>query len=447
MDSSAARHHPPVAPGTGTGTGTGPGPGPRLRRVSGVALFLLLAAIPALACGRNASEGPAVLQLDGGWRFREVATAADTEHAADTATSVDTAGPPADTTWRAARVPGTVHTDLLYDSVIPDPFTGTNESKLQWIGRRDWEYATTFGIPSFVFRHRHFELQFDGLDTYADVRLNGQPVLHADNMFRAWTVDVTRQVREGQNRLDIVFHSPIPREDSMAAAFPYRLPAGNDPHGTRVFTRKAAYHYGWDWGPRFVTAGIWRPARVRAWSGVVLRDLFVRQNTLTDTMATLTAHVAVQADTTADGTLVVRSPDHAFPDVQRSVHIVPGANDVAVDFAIPDPKRWWPNGLGPHPLYTVIADVQAVAARDTLSRRVGLRTLEVVNRPDSIGRSFTVKVNGVPVFMKGANYIPQDHFTPRVDSARYAALFGRTGAGSGPWATRPPTPPPCGPAM
>jgi beta-mannosidase len=395
-----------------------------MTRLLPTSLLLLLAGTTALSCGRYVSEGPAVLELNGGWHFREVGTPATGGAAPDTGQlAQDTAGPAPDTTWRPAHVPGTVHMDLLADSVIPDPFYGTNESKLQWIGRRDWEYATTFGIPSFVFRHRHFELRFGGLDTYADVRLNGRPVLRADNMFRTWTVDVTKQVRPGSNRLDIVFHSPIPREDSMAAAFPYRLPAGNDPHGTRVFTRKAAYHYGWDWGPRFVTAGVWRPVLVRAWSGVVLRDAFIRQNTLTDTLATLTAHVTVQADTTTDGTLVVRSPDHAFPKVQRSVHLEPGDNDVALDFAIPRPKRWWPNGLGPHPLYTVIADIQAAGARDTLSRHIGLRTLEVVNRPDSIGRSFYVRVNGVPVFMKGANYIPQDHFTPRVDRARYAALF------------------------
>jgi beta-mannosidase len=368
-------------------------------------LLLGAAAGSGLAAGPSAGQVPVPavrsLDLDAGWRFRQVGTEV----------------------WRRATVPGTVQTDLLADSLIPDPFYRDDEAKLQWIGLRDWEYARSFEVPTRMLRQEHLLLVFHGLDTYADVRLNGRPVLRADNMFRTWTVDVTGRLRAGENRLDVRFRSPIPIEDSSAAAFPYKLPAGNDPHATRIFTRKAGYHYGWDWGPRFVTEGIWRPVRLVAWSRLRLDDAYIEQRELTDARARFRAHVTVAADTTLTGTLTVASPEGAFRAVTQEVRLVPGMRDVALDFTIPNPRRWWPNGLGPHPLYTIAIALEAGGVRDTLSRRIGLRTLELVQRPDAYGTSFTFRVNGVPVFMKGANYIPQDNFTPRVDSARYAALF------------------------
>jgi beta-mannosidase len=228
----------------------------------------------------------------------------------------------------------------------------------------------------------------------------------------------------GAHELSIRFHSPVAVEDSTAAAYPVKLPAGNDPHGTRVFTRKAAYHYGWDWGPRYVTSGIWRPVVLHAWTGATLRDAHLVPQVLTDSVATLRATASIEADTSLEATLLVRSPANEFPARSVTQRLQPGANDVALELAIPAPQFWWPNGMGRPRLYDAVVELQLGGVTvDTLHRRIGLRVIELVTEPDSIGTSFYLKVNGVPVFMKGANIIPLDHFAPRVDSARYRRLF------------------------
>jgi len=377
----------------------------RARRVA--LAIALLAGAPFSAGGTASAQAglPAVrLRLEQPWRFREANTAA----------------------WLKATVPGTVHTDLLANGVIGDPFTGAREPELQWIEGRDWEYATTFRAPPSAAPHRHLELVFDGLDTYAQVLLDSRPVLTADNMFRQWrtTVAGAAGAQAAEHELVVRFRSPIAVEDSLAAAYPVKLPAGNDPHGTRVFTRKAAYHYGWDWGPRYVTSGIWQPVSLHAWTGATLRDAHVEQQALTDARATLRVSAAIEADSALDARLLVRSPRSEFPARSVTQRLARGVNDVALQLEIPAPERWWPNGLGRQRLYDVIIELQLGAASvDTLHRRIGLRTIELVNRADSVGTSFYFRVNGVPVFMKGANIIPLDHFAPRADSARYRRLF------------------------
>jgi len=394
----------------------------------------LAAAALAFAAGPAGAQTavPGVrLRLEQPWRFREAGT----------------------TAWYPATVPGTVHTDLLANRLIPDPFTGAHEPELQWIEGRDWEYAARFSLPPALARQRHVELVFDGLDTYAHVTLDGRSLLAADNMFRQWRAQLTGTRASGpaapaapagtssaapaglrpagpasaagpEHELSIRFRSPIPIEDSLAAAYPQKLPAGNDPHGTRVFTRKAAYHYGWDWGPRYLTSGIWRPVWLHGWTGATLRDAAVEQLALSDTRATLRATASIEADTSLQATVLVRSTGNEFPARSVTRRLARGRNDVALEIEIPAPRRWWPDGLGEQYRYDLVVELRLDGTSvDTLHRRIGLRTIEVVNQPDSIGTSFYFRVNGVSVFMKGANIIPLDHFAPRVDSAKYRRLF------------------------
>jgi len=334
-----------------------------------------------------------------------------------------------------ATVPGTVHTDLLHAGLIPDPFLRDNELRLQWVGERDWVYRTTFVAGPQVLDREVAELVFHGLDTFAEVILNGRTVLNTDNMFRRWTVDVTRDLLEGENRLEVRFRSPLPVARAAHDALPYTLPAGNDLGNppSRVFVRKAAYHYGWDWGPRFVTSGIWRPAELVAWTGARLTDLHLITESLDDEMALLTARVQVEvtraeAERRAAGgripaVITLTSPDHAFETVSFEAILEPGSNTFEVPLGIPNPERWWPSGLGEQRLYPVTAELDAGLRTDSLGTRIGLRTVELVTEPDSVGESFFFRVNGVPVFMKGANIIPLDHFTPRVREADYRRLF------------------------
>ena len=327
--------------------------------------------------------------------------------------------------WHAATVPGSVHTDLLANRLIEDPFYRDNEQKLQWIGKTDWEYRTTFDVSPAMLARRHVELVFEGLDTYATVFLNERPVLEADNMFRTWRVDAKGGLRAGSNTLRVVFRSPINEILPRMKTLGYELPAVNDQgEKTSPHTRKAPYQYGWDWGPRFVTSGVWRPVRLEAWDEARLVDLHVVQNQLGKDAAQLTAEVEVESS--GDGNAVVLVEDAADRRVnaRQTVKLSAGPNRYALKFTIPSPRLWWPNGLGAQKLYTLRARLLVNnKPSDELSTRVGLRTLELRRQPDKDGKTFTFVVNGVPVFAKGANWVPADSFPERVTRERYRQLI------------------------
>jgi beta-mannosidase len=196
--------------------------------------------------------------------------------------------------WLPAQVPGTVHTDLLANGVIEDPFYRTNEKDQQWIELEDWEYQTIFSVGSNIIIKDKIMLDFQGLDTYADVFLNDFLILEANNMFRDWQVDVTEIVRRGENELHIYFHSPIKKTAPIYDNLRYTLPVSSNDQAEKklsVFSRKAPYHFGWDWGPRFVTSGIWRPIVLKAWNRASLEDVTIEQKRLTDGSAEMLAHV------------------------------------------------------------------------------------------------------------------------------------------------------------
>jgi beta-mannosidase len=373
-----------------------------------------------------------VMVLDGDtWQFREIT-------------------PSGFQPWGAAHVPGTVHTDLLAAGRIPDPFYKTHEKDLQWIGERDWEYRRTVTVGAAVLGAQRVELVFDGLDTFAEVSVNGVEVLSADNMFRRWRVDVRAQLHAGDNELVVRFRSPLAKVRPAYDRLGYVLPAVNDqaPIMLSMWARKAPYHYGWDWGPRFVTSGIWRSVRLETWSGARFDDVFVRQVALDDAEAKLEAEMTVVATEAREVMVAVDVAGEADPGAHAKtpVALVPGANVVRVPLRIPQPQRWWPNDLGPAKLYSVTASfsmegkgaTEAVGAASPSAAlapsverrtvRIGLRTIEVEHRKDARGKSFTVKVNGRPVFMKGANYIPSDSFPPRVSEARLRFLVGSAAA-------------------
>ena len=190
--------------------------------------------------------------------------------------------------WHPAEVPGVVQTDLLHDGLIPDPFYQDNDTRLQWIGLTDWEYRTTFDADAATLAHDHVDLVFEGLDTYADVYVNEQLVLHSDNMFRHWRVPAKTLLKAGPNTLRVVFHSPIESMIPKVKALPYILPSvtshmtGNEEDiATAPYTRKAPYQYGWDWGPRYVTEGIWKPIRLETWDALRIENFHIQQQSVT----------------------------------------------------------------------------------------------------------------------------------------------------------------------
>lgn len=327
--------------------------------------------------------------------------------------------------WYPARVPGNVHTDLLHNGLIPDPFFGTNEHDLQWIDKKEWEYETIISLPSNWQEQESVELSFDGLDTYADVYVNGTLVLSADNMFRAWSVPVKDVLQVGDNTIKIKFRSPINEDLPKLEALGYALPATNDQSelgglGERrvsIFARKAPYHYGWDWGPRFVTSGIWREARLEAWSGPRVTDLYIRQDEVSAEVARLTAVVEVDAASEWQGQLQIGSEEMTW---KQEIALASGINTIEVELEISKPRLWWCNGLGSPERYTFKASLEK-DGKEAASHSVttGLRSIKLVREKDEAGVSFRFELNGVSVFAKGANHIPNDSFIPDITDARY----------------------------
>jgi len=328
--------------------------------------------------------------------------------------------------WLPATVPGSVHTDLFANGKIGDPFYRLNEKDQQWIDRESWEYRTTFRVTPEALARDRVELVFSGLDTYAEVFVNGKSVLYANNMFRSWRVDVKAQLRPGDNALTVRFRSPIEQVKPAYDSLGYKLPAANDQGQEMVsmFSRKAPYHFGWDWGPRFVTSGIWRPVALESWDAARLDDVQVFQQRLDAAVAELTVKARVVAARAGRARVTVGVAGGPVLG-QAEVTLAVGPTDVAVAVRIDKPELWWPNGLGPQKLYTLetrLADADGTP-RDERRTRVGLRTLEVVHARDQLGKSFFIKVNGAPVFMKGANWIPADSFNARVTTDRYRFLL------------------------
>ncbi|HEX7176318.1 MAG TPA: glycoside hydrolase family 2 protein [Pyrinomonadaceae bacterium] len=373
--------------------------------VSGVLCLIALAACAANAQTHATAGGgrKTAILLHDGWTFREAGKDA----------------------WHAATVPGCVHTDLLSAGLIEDPFYRDNEKKLQWIGKTDWEYRTTFRVAPGLLARRRVELVFKGLDTYAEVALNGVVLLRADNMFREWRVDAKPALKSGENVLRVVFRSPINEVLPRMKAVGYELPASNDQgEKTSPYTRKAPYQFGWDWGPRFVTSGVWKAVVLEAWDAARVADFHVSQKNLTAAAAELSANVEVVSDTDARATVVLEDAASGALLAEQAVSLRPGVNPFKLDFRVVRPRLWWPAGLGPQNLYHFRARLLVGArAVDGATTRTGLRTLELRQRPDRWGKSFEFVVNGVPVFAKGGNWIPADSFPTRVTRERYRQLL------------------------
>jgi beta-mannosidase len=324
--------------------------------------------------------------------------------------------------WLPALVPGGVHVDLLAAGRIPDPFVADNELRVQWVAEQDWEYVRVFRVDGAITAEDHRILVFDGLDTLADVRLNGEPLGSADNMFRSWRWDVTDLLRQGDNELSVVFRSAVRRGAELNAVRALDRPKDTLPGAP--YLRKAPCHFGWDWGPKLPNIGLWKDVRLEGWSAARLEEARLTQR-LKKGRAQVSAHVRVERDSSEQlaATMHIEHPDGRVETVQS---VIPaGETEATLSSGISEPELWWPNDLGAQPLYRV--EVELSSGDRALDRRefqIGLRTLELRREPDEWGESFTFVVNGVPVFAKGSNWIPADSFPARVSAGQLEMLLG-----------------------
>ncbi|MGH7993331.1 MAG: glycoside hydrolase family 2 protein, partial [Limisphaerales bacterium] len=310
--------------------------------------------------------------------------------------------------WIPATVPGCVHTDLLAAGRIPDPFYRDNEKAVQWVGESDWVYRRTFNVPADILKNDRVLLRCEGLDTLATVKINGQEVGHADNMFRLWEFDVKSVLRAGENAIEFSFESPFAcfkRKESNPE--PAKWVEG------RAWVRKEPCSFGWDLGPNLPSCGIWKNLSLETFDQGRITDVLIRQN---HSGNKVTLDVEVNAEVVRETTKPFRAAlsilDNGESVATATIEVAKGQGRGQIE--IKHPKLWWPAGVGQQPLYQIHVELLGPDGNpiDSASKRIGLRELKII-LPEN-GNPLQFEANGVPFFAKGGNWIPCDSFTSRV---------------------------------
>lgn len=320
--------------------------------------------------------------------------------------------------WETATVPGSVQTDLLNLGKIPDPFLLNNEDSIQWVSKRDWVYKKVFSLSSEKLKKKHHILKFKGLDTYTQVYLNDSLLLEADNAFRIWEIPISGLLTS-ENTLQLIFKSSDNFEKEKALRLPYQLP-----EAPRVFTRKPQFQYGWDWGPTIKTMGAWRDISLISYDVARLDDVYLETKDISEKKATILAHIEIESGEYTNQMEIEIVNTVSGKSVTQPVELYGGIGSYKVPIAINNPKLWWTHNLGEPYLYDFsIRLKKGSTIIDEVSKKVGLRTIKLISEKDSIGESFYFKLNGKPVYMKGANYIPQNIFLSEVTPSQREKLL------------------------
>ncbi|KAL4892850.1 beta-mannosidase B [Aspergillus ambiguus] len=316
-----------------------------------------------------------------------------------------------------AKVPSVVHQDLLANKKLEDPYIGFHELDARWVNEKSWTYRNVFQRPA-VPAGSSMVLAFDGLDTFAKVKLDGNVILESDNMFLAHRVDVTKALgADGDHVLEIDFDCAMLRARQLRAQDTHHKWVGFNGDPARMSVRKAQYHWGWDWGPVLMTAGIWRDVRLEVYTAR-LGDLWTQIDLATDHQTAQVAAYA-QVDGSAGSYKVSFVLSLQGKEISRAV--VDTKDKVAnVVFPVQQPALWWPNGYGDPTLYEISATLeQDGESLHQVSKTFGIRTAEVVQRPDKHGKSFFFRINGVDIFCGGSCWIPADNLLPSISAERY----------------------------
>lgn len=337
------------------------------------------------------------LNLDDGWHFRKVSDPVK---------------------WYEAKIPGSIYNDLYTNYLIPDPYLSDNEQKLQWIEKEAWEYIDTFILTEDQIQNNHIELVFEGLDTRCDVYVNDSFMSAHASMFYPLVLDVKKQLKTGKNTIRVYFYSQAGYAKEL-----YKKNKVPLPDDERVMLRKAQYQWGWDWGPRFVGCGITGRVYLTSWNKFKIESVHFVQEMITEKQAKIRAEICISSDTDFVSAISIskyhfniddtsENFDNIFvPDsdyIRTQVRIIKGENTIKLNFSIKNPQLWWTYELGFPYLYKFgifIFDDQSKLDYYT-TEYIGLRKLELIRDKDSLGQSFFFKLNGVPLFIKGANYIP-----------------------------------------
>ena len=306
--------------------------------------------------------------------------------------------------WKCAIVPGCNFLDLMNNNDIPDPFVALNEQDVAWVGEQDWIYRKSFELSSDELKYDDILLRCKMLDTICDVYVNDTLVFCADNCFVAHCYSVKEYLKSGKNEIRIYFHSPV---NYVKGEYKRCItPTNSNGQNGIVHIRKPQCHFGWDWGPVLPCSGITKDIELEFVDGARI-DYLKAVQTLDGDTAVITVNADIKSYSDYECELSVTCPNG---ETLKS-----SGNDAS--FVIKNPELWWTYELSQsqkQPLYTVTATLKCNGiVVDTASKRVGIRTIELNRERDAYGKNFQFKLNGVPLFIKGANYIPPDSFITR----------------------------------
>ncbi|MEJ6949963.1 beta-mannosidase [Natronospora cellulosivora (SeqCode)] len=328
-----------------------------------------------------------------------------------------------------ASVPGCVHTDLLAAGEIEEPFYRDNEKNIMWIGESDWDYSREFEITADLLKKDKVLLKCHGLDTLATISINAKELAKTKNMYRTWEFDIKDILNEGKNTIQVHFDAPMPYlrakegEDYLPAwsVGDHRLNAGS-------WIRKQASNFGWDWGPKMVTAGIWRDIEILAFDIARIKEVEILQDHSKDNIVKL--DINVNLDSFSEEEREVKVLLEFEGEILMEARGTTLDNNFTMDYEIENPKLWWPNGMGEQPLYNINIYLLDKFHNiiDQNKKSIGLRTLNLVLEDDEWGQSFKFAINSVPFFAKGANWIPADTFVARLERKDYRRLLEDTAA-------------------
>jgi len=331
-----------------------------------------------------------------------------------------------------AQVPGDVHLDLVRAKVIEEPIFGLNAKKCEWMEEKDWWYSTNFTVDEDFIQDR-VELCFEGLDTHADIWLNGCHIGRSLDAFVPWTADVTGAIRPGENLLVVRLDCGVrwARKQDLAPYIGVEGPEAVRPDEirglARIFLRKAQFSFRWDWSPRLLTIGIWRPVKLRSYKTLALRDVFLATH-LTENGVKIKAQIEVDCFAQEEKEVVFHLQLKGSGDAvtrQLESTLAPGYNLVTTTLRVENPRLWWPNGVGEPFLHDFTCDATLDdKVIDSTSFKYGIREIELLQEPisEEEGQSFTIVVNGQKVFCNGGNWAPADCILARVTPETYEAL-------------------------
>lgn len=297
-------------------------------------------------------------------------------------------------------IPSVVQADLYENGLIPHPYLGKVEQDLQWIPQQIWDYSLKFDVDNDIFEKDNIDLIFNGLDTYADVWLNGEKIIRSDNMFVKYQKEVKNLLKKHGNELKVRFYPFDKQRDSLIETYRLRFPE------KYAVMRKAAYQNGWDWAPRYLNVGIWKDVELLGWNGFRVEKISVLTEDLDGNDAEMSANIRLCTDGPHDLKFVVLHNDSQICAQSVSIN---GQCHVKIPFELQNASLWWPNEMGEQSMTDFVVEI---CENDKLIEyqkvTTGIRKIELIEEPDSIGNAMYFKVNGKKVYIKGANYIPEE---------------------------------------